>query len=118
MLDNEGVLTVDEETVTHYQFIDYTAMVEYLFSCIEQTIFTDFKEELKFIINYDSARRQIQHVIDMPDKLIDLIIKYIAQNKGSLSDTKRKRLFDMLTEKEIEDIEAIVQSTVLSQDKG
>ncbi|GAI85939.1 unnamed protein product [marine sediment metagenome] len=34
-LSNDGELTVDEDTLLHYQFIDFTLLTEYLYSCSE-----------------------------------------------------------------------------------
>lgn len=105
----EGEIEVKEDSKHYYQFIDYTIFAEYLFSCIDETINKDFRQELEFIINYDAAKSEIQKIVDMPDRLIDLIIKFIHQNKGKLSDTKRSKYFIQLSNKEINAIETVVR---------
>lgn len=107
-LSNEGELTVKEETKQHYQYVDFTAFAEYLCKGFIKTIEDDFQEELEFIKNYDEAKHKIQNFVDMPDKLMDLMIKFIHQNHGTLSTTKRSKYFSMLEEKEIARIETIV----------
>jgi len=111
--DMEGNLTAKGNVSSLYQYIDYTRFAEYLFECIEQTIDTDFKQELEYLVNYDSAKKQIQDTIDMPDKLIGLFINFVKQNKGKLSVDKRLKFFNNLTDEEIQTLEKIVQETVL-----
>ncbi len=41
----------------------------------------------------------------MPDKLVDLLIRFLSQNDGKLSKRGRAKEFDKLTEKEIQAIE-------------
>ncbi|MCF7800210.1 hypothetical protein K9L05_03340 [Candidatus Babeliales bacterium] len=45
----------------------------------------------------------------MPDRLIDLFIKLAKENNGYISKNKRETHFKMLTDKEIERMEAVVQ---------
>ena len=45
----------------------------------------------------------------MPNQLIDLFIKCIRQNEDSLSQRKRLSYFSMLTDKEILEMEAVIQ---------
>ncbi len=41
----------------------------------------------------------------MPDKLVDLLIRFLSQNDGKLSKRARKREFEKLTDDEIQAIE-------------
>ncbi|MBB71870.1 MAG: cell filamentation protein Fic [Legionellales bacterium] len=107
-LDNNGVLTVGENTKVYYQYIDYTVFAEYLFQCIEETIDSHLKGELDFIVKYDRTKLAIQSVIDMPDKIIDLYIRCILQNNGKLGDKKRKKHFEFLTKEEVSELTDIV----------
>lgn len=109
-LTNEGVMTVNQESRSYYQYIDFTRMAEYLFSCIEEAIEHHLVDEIQFLARYDQAKAAIQEVIDMPDKQIDLFIKFVIQNNGKLAVSKRKRFFPMLTDKEIETIVSIVKN--------
>lgn len=114
LLDNDGVLTVKQETKTFYQYIDFTHLAEYLFSCIEETIELHFAKELNFLVNYDKTKHAIQTVVDMPDKLIDLLIRILIQNNGKLSLRKRAKFFDTLTDEELSDLIEIVQNNMIN----
>ena len=45
----------------------------------------------------------------MPDKLIDLFIKFCLQNDGKLSSSKREKYFSFLLENEIKAMEQAVR---------
>jgi Fic family protein len=109
-LDGEGRLTVHNETATWYRYIDLTAQAEALFHFIAHTIDTELVGELEFLANYDRTKRSIQEVIDMPDRLIDLFIRFSLQNNGRLSNRKRTSHFATLTDEEVTQIEQAVQS--------
>ena len=46
----------------------------------------------------------------MPDRLIDLFIRFCLQNQGRLSARKRASHFDSLTDEEVSVMEQAVQS--------
>jgi hypothetical protein len=66
-------------------------------------------EELNFLSNYDQAKDFIQNIIDMPDRLIDLFIRFCIQNDGRLSARKHKSHFSFLTDVEVVKLEQAVQ---------
>lgn len=107
-LTEDGIMTVKQENKSYYQYIDFTIMAEYLFACIEDAIYNYVECEIKFLINYDKTKKSIQEVVDMPDNQIDLLIKFITQNNGSLSSNKRNKFFPLLTDKEIIHLTAII----------
>jgi hypothetical protein len=109
-LDEAGRMTVHNETVTWYRFIDMTPQVEALFAFIEKTIDAELTEELNFLISYDRAKAAIQDIVDMPDRQIDLFIRLCLQNNGHISAGKRKSQFAMLTDDEISRLERVVNS--------
>jgi hypothetical protein len=109
-IDENGNLTVFNDTAVWYQYIDMTAQAEALYSFIEVTIDKALKEELEFLASYDRTKKAIQATVDMPDKLIDLFIRFCLQNNGRLSERKYKNLFNFLTKDEIFQLERIIQS--------
>jgi len=109
-IEEDGRMTVHNDTVIWYRYIDMTPQVEALFSFIEQTIDTELTMELSFLANYDRARRAIQEIVDMPDRQIDLFIRFCLQNNGRLSAGKRADYFDFLSDEEITRMEKVVQS--------
>jgi hypothetical protein len=109
-LDEEGHMTVQNDTARWYRYIDMTSQVESLFRFIERTIDTELVEELAFLANYDRTKRAIQEIVDMPDRQIDLFIRACLQNGGRLSARKRASSFSFLADKEIARMEQAVQS--------
>jgi hypothetical protein len=109
-LDEDGHMTVHNETAVWYRYIDMTPQAEALFCFIEQTIDTELADELAFIANYDKTKKAIQQIVDMPDRQIDLFIRFCLQNNGRLSARKRNSHFDTLSNEEIARMEQAVQS--------
>ena len=54
---------------------------------------------------YDHLNEFIKNYIDMPDKLVDLLIRFLIQNGGELSKRAREKEFKKLTDREIQAIE-------------
>jgi len=117
-LDDDGRMTIQNETARYYRCIDMTAQVEALFSFIDRVIRVDLVEELRFLENYDSTKKALQAIVDMPDRLIDLFIRLCLQNHGTLSKSKRKSVFEKLTDVEVEQMEAVVRQACLNDPHG
>jgi hypothetical protein len=67
--------------------------------------------ELQFLVNYDTTRLAIQEIVDMPDRLVDLFIRFCLQNHLKLSTRKREEFFNMLSAREVAMMEdAVVRS--------
>lgn len=110
VLDEEGRMTVRNETALWYRSIDMTAQVEALFRFIDTTIDTELAVELEFLARYDAATGAMKEVVDMPDRLVDLFIRFCLQNNGRLSPKKRRRHFPMLTDDEVAALEECVRA--------
>ncbi|MXZ16836.1 MAG: Fic family protein [Rhodothermaceae bacterium] len=108
-LDELVQMTVHNETAHWYRYIDMTSQVEALYDFVIQTIDSELIEELRFLANYDSTKKAIQDVIDMPDRQIDLFIRICLQNNGRLSANKRKSHFDFLSEDELFSLQNIMR---------
>jgi len=109
-LDGEGRMTVHNETASWYRWIDLTPQAEALFRFVAQTIDTELVGELEFLANYDRTKRAIQEIIDLPDRQIDLFIRFCLQNNGRLSARKRTSHFPTLLDDEISRVERAIQS--------
>lgn len=110
-LDDEGCATVLNETADFYRYINYTTICEFLFSFIEETIEKELPAELTFLEQYDQAIRAMRNVVDLPDRLADLFVRIVVQNKGRLSKAKRQAAgFSKLTDQEVEQLESSVRN--------
>jgi len=109
-LNEDGRMTVHNDTAAWYRYIDMTPQAEALFRFIDQTIDTELAGELAFLANYDKTKKAIQEIVDMPDRQIDLLIRFCLQNNGRLSARKRASHFDSLSDEEIASLEQAVQS--------
>ncbi len=108
-LNDIGQMTVHNDLNCWYRFIDLTSQTEALYDFVKLTIENELTEELTFLINYDKTRKSIQEIIDMPDQMIDLFIRFCLQNNGSLSIKKRSAYFDFLTDDEVLQMEQSVR---------
>jgi hypothetical protein len=109
-LDEDGRMTIHNDTGRWYAYIDMTAQAEALFRFIEDTIDTELVEELSFLAKYDGTKKAIQDIVDMPDRQIDLFIRFCLQNNGRLSAKKRVGHFDFLSDDESARLEQAVQT--------
>jgi Fic family protein len=107
-LDEDGRMTVDGITSNHYRYIDLTSQAEALFEFIKTTVDTELPREVNFLQAYDSAKKAMQQIVDMPDRDIDLFIKLCQQNNGKISAKKRDR-FSKVTDDEISKLEEVVR---------
>lgn len=100
-----GNVQVKNDTADFYRFFDATPHAEFLYSCVERTIDVDLPAETKFLTSYDMFRHAAADIVDMPDRLLDLLFRFLHQNAGVLSKRGRKE-FALLTEQEVALIEA------------
>jgi len=110
ILDEVGRMAVRNDTATWYRYIDMTPQAEALFRFIKRAIDIELPGELDFLKNYDEVKISIKEIVDMPDRQIDLFIRFCLQNSGRLSKTKRASHFGLLTNEEISEMEQAVQS--------
>ena len=107
-LEEDGRMTVHNDTAVWYRYIDMTSQAEALFRFIDQTIGTELASELAFLANYDKTKKSIQEIVDIPDRQLDLFIRFCLQNNGRLSAPKRTSHFDFLSDEEIARMEQAV----------
>ena len=93
------------ETLDLYRYFDATKQAEFFFECVEETVNNTLPEEVEYLRKYDLLNEFIKNYIDMPDKLVDLLIRFLAQNGGKLSKRAREKEFEKLTASEIRAIE-------------
>lgn len=98
---------VTNDTGDFYRFFDATLHAEFLYGCVQRTIEHDLPEETAFLRRYDAFRQQVDSFIDMPERVTDLLFRFLHQNGGRLSQRAREKEFAALTDEEATRIEAI-----------
>ena len=99
---------VINDTSDLYSYFDCTEACEFIYSCVKETIDVDLPEELKFLLGHDKAMQRIGNMFDMPDNTIKKLIVFILQNNGKLSRKRREKEFKELSDKEMSEIENII----------
>ena len=89
-----------------YRYFDATPHAEFLYACVRKTVEEDLPQETDYLRRYDAVRTQIETILDMPDRTIDLLFRMLRQNQGRLSQRAREKAFAKLTPDEITWIEA------------
>jgi hypothetical protein len=102
-----GNVRVLNDTGDFYRFFDATPHAEFLYSCVQRTIEKDLPDEASFLASYDRFRAGMAGIVDMPDRTIDLLFRFVHQHGGRLSKSARDREFSSLTAPEIERIEVL-----------
>jgi len=105
-IDVSGIMTVNNPSDIEplYRFPDLTNHSIFLARAIQSTVNEDVPAELLFLQRYDELKHDIQSIVDMPDKKVDLMILILHQNNGKLASRKRK-LFKELSDEEIAHME-------------
>jgi len=85
-----------------FRFFDATEQAEFLYRALEKTVEEDLQGEIDFLIGFDRACTALNDLLDWPDHSMELFIRMVHQNGGILSNSKRKRTFEWMTEAEVE----------------
>jgi hypothetical protein len=103
---DKGNVRVLNETADFYRFFDATPHAEFLYECVARTIDVDLPAEAKYLEAYDTFKRQVTDIVDMPDGTLDLLFRFLRQNNGTLSKRGREKEFAELTDDEVAKIQA------------
>lgn len=95
------------DTADFYRYFDATPHAEFLYECVRKTIEEDLPAETEFLRRYDRFRAGIEMLIDMPERTIDLLFRFLHQNGGKLSKRARGGEFSALTDQEVGQVENI-----------
>lgn len=94
-------IRIINETIDLYRYYDLTSQAEFLFECVEETINRIIPEEIDYLEKYDRLMNAVNSIINIPNTRLDLLIKYLIQNKGKLSKRKRQQDFDEISDEDI-----------------
>lgn len=101
----ENNVAVLNQTADYYRYFDATKQAEFLCECIDNTIHVIIPEEVAYLQKYDAMKLWLDNNYQMPDKMVALMIRFLEQNNGSLSQRAKEKEFAVLTEKEVKEIE-------------
>ncbi len=104
---NQGNVNILNDTTDFYRFFDATVHVEFLYDCVRQTIEKELPEEAGFLQLYDEFRIRVQPIVDMPEKTLNLLFRFLNQNQGVLSERAKKKEFASLNQSEVRRVESI-----------
>jgi len=110
-LDEDGRMTVLNDTANYYRYPDMTFQAERLFEFVKDTIENELQAELEFLDIFEQSRRKIREIVDLPDRKLDNFVRLCIEGKGSISKRKRTQ-FDYLTEAEFEEMEKVVTNEI------
>eukprot|EP00903_Cladosiphon_okamuranus_P003764 g3762.t1 len=112
-MDERLRMTVTNDTVDFYRYIDCTELTRITIDFIRETIETELPSELRYLMMYDEIRARMRDIVEMPDRHADLFVKLVSQNGGFLSNKKRKLSeFELLTDNEIGEMEKVIRDAL------
>lgn len=93
------------DTKDLYRFFDATKQAEFLYSCVKNTVEEIIPNEVAYLVRFDEMKSYLEHHFEMPDKTVSLLIRFLEQGEGQLSERAKKKEFSKFSEKEIGAIE-------------
>lgn len=84
----------------YFRYFDATDQASFLYWALERTVEHDLEEEISYLLGFDTARSVLKNTLDWPAHSLDLFIRLVHQNQGSLSKTKRQSHFGWMTDEE------------------
>lgn len=102
---DDNNVEVLNDTADFYCYFDATHQAEFLFECVAETVSKTLPEEVEYLRKHDLFTEFMKSYLDMNDKLINLLIRFLHGSHGNLSKCAREKEFKKLTTKEIAAIE-------------
>ena len=97
------------DTADLYRYFDCTQAAEFLYACVQRTVEIDLPREIDYLRRHDEAMRRIMDTVEMPDRLAENLLMFIRQNGGTLPKRRRQKEFKALHDKEVWQLEEVVQ---------
>jgi len=102
--ENNNVEVLND-TIDLYRYFDATKQVEFLYSCVQQTIEHTIPEEVEYLEKYDLMKDYLDNLFEMPDKTVALLVRFLEQGNGKISERAKTKEFKELTNEEVLAIE-------------
>lgn len=97
------------DTADLYRYFDCTRAAEFVYACVQRTVEFDLPREIDYLRRHDEAMRRIMDTVEMPDRLAENLLMFIRQNGGTLPKKRRQNEFKALDDKEVRQLEEVVQ---------
>ncbi|MCP5349290.1 MAG: Fic family protein [Gammaproteobacteria bacterium] len=88
---------------------DLTAQAEFLYKVLERTVAEDLQSEIDYLLGFDRAVKALNAFLDWPAHSMELFIRVVRENDGTLSANKRKSHFEWMRDEEIHEAERLVK---------
>ena len=83
-----GNVEVLNDTRDLYALFDVTDFAEFIYACVARIVERDLRREIAEIEAYDRARGGLAALFEMSDQKLSLLIRFIRQNGGRLSQAR------------------------------
>jgi len=93
----------------YFRYYDATPQAEFLYGSLARTVEEDLEKEINYLLGFDRAWAVLNSMLDWPDHSLELFIRVVQQNNGTLSKTKRDSHFQWLKADEINRAEQAVE---------
>ena len=93
----------------YFRYFDATEQSLFLYWALERTVTHDLEEEISYLLGFDVAHKILKAALDWPAHSLDLFIRLVHQNHGTLSKSKRQSHFSWMTGDEAKRSEAVVK---------
>lgn len=113
--DDKLNVQILNDTEILYQYLNLTGNAEFFYEVVKETINKSLPEELNQLKKYDRAKTLLSNYIEMPEKDVSLLINTIRDNQFKLSNNKKTKFFNQLSENEIADIENLIKEAYESR---
>ena len=106
-------VSVLNNTIDLYRYFDATKQVEFLYSCVQETVEKTIPAEVTYLGKYDLMKEYLDNHFEMPDRTVALLVRFLEQGEGKLSERGKSKEFQLLTIAEIKEIENKYQEIFL-----
>lgn len=100
------------ETIDLYRYFDATKQAEFLYSCVKDTIEDIIPKEVEYLVRFDEMKQYLESHFEIPDKTVSLLIRFLEQGEGKLSERAKKKEFGKFTAQELAMIEKKYQKLI------
>jgi hypothetical protein len=102
---DDGNVQVLNDTADYYRYFVATRHAEFLYECVQKTVERVLPDEVAYLEAYDAFESSVLQIVEMPNRTVDLLHRFLRQNKGALSKRARTQEFALLTDEEARAIE-------------